>query len=387
MSGVDVLVVGAGITGATAALALAEAGASVEVVDLYGPAAMASGWTLAGVRQSGRHPAELPLARAAVADWPGLEERLGAPTHYRQEGNLRLARTPEEVEVIRRLVADQTAAGLDLAFLPDLAAVREVAPAISDAVLAASFCPTDGHADPIATVSAFLAAAERAGARLSFGEAVTEFAHAGGRVTHALTPRRRIAVGAVLIAGGIKTNALLAPLGAEIPLRVPIVTVVRTAPLPPTLAPVLGVANADLAVRQEAGGALRLTSGAEPFAGALVEEAGRPRARPRTGQVEATIARVAHVLPALRDAEIDAVWGGLLDLTPDALPVIDHVPGFANAVVAAGFSGHGFGIGPVTGPFAADLALGRTPRLALDAFTFVRLGALPDAAAGLTLHG
>ncbi|GAB5377424.1 MAG: hypothetical protein AcusKO_38860 [Acuticoccus sp.] len=253
MSGVDVLVVGAGITGATAALALAEAGASVEVVDVYGPAAMASGWTLAGVRQSGRDPAELPLARAAVADWPALAERLGAPTHYRQDGNLRLARDAEEVAVIERLVAAQSALGLDLTFLPDLGAVRAIAPAISDAVVAASFCPTDGHADPVATVSAFLGAATRAGARTHYGEPVVEFVHEGGRITHALTPRRRIAVGAVLLAGGVRTNALLAGLGAGIPLTIPIVTVVRTAPLPPLLAPVLGVANADLAVRQEAG--------------------------------------------------------------------------------------------------------------------------------------
>ncbi|GAB5377423.1 MAG: hypothetical protein AcusKO_38850 [Acuticoccus sp.] len=63
------------------------------------------------------------------------------------------------------------------------------------------------------------------------------------------------------------------------------------------------------------------------------------------------------------------------------------VPGFDNAVVAAGFSGHGFGIGPVTGPLAADLALGRAPRFALDAFRYARLADLPRTRAGLTLHG
>ena len=67
MSAPDVLVIGAGITGVAAALELVEAGATVEIVDQYGPAAMASGWTLAGVRQSGRHPAELPLAQIGRA--------------------------------------------------------------------------------------------------------------------------------------------------------------------------------------------------------------------------------------------------------------------------------------------------------------------------------
>ena len=116
---------------------------------------MASGWTLAGVRQSGRHPAELPLATAAVARWEHLGEELGADVEYRREGNLRLARSPEEVPVIQTIVAEQRGLGLDLTFLPDNAAVREIAPAIAESVLAASYCPTDGHANPIATVQAF----------------------------------------------------------------------------------------------------------------------------------------------------------------------------------------------------------------------------------------
>ena len=387
MSEVDVLVIGAGITGATAALALAEAGASVEVIDTYGPAAMASGWTLADVRQSGRHPAELPLALAAVAQWPTLAEKLGAPTHYQQKGNLRLARNDAEVEVIRKLVADQSAAGLDLTFLPTLTDVRKVAPAISDKVIAASLCPTDGHADPVATVTAFLAAAERAGARLSFGERVVSLEHEGSRITAAVTENRRIAAGAVLIAAGIHVNDLVGPLGGAIPLTVPIVTVVQTAPVAPTLEQVIGVANADLAVRQEANGSFRLTSGRELFDGTLFTERGRPKALPRTDQVRHTIAKVASVIPAVGEAPFQAVWGGLLDVTPDSLPVIDHVPGIDNAVVCAGLSGHGFGIGPVTGPLAADLVLGRTPRLPLDAFRHSRLAALDPGAAELTLHG
>ncbi|WP_226577576.1 NAD(P)/FAD-dependent oxidoreductase [Acuticoccus sediminis] len=387
MSHVDVLVIGAGITGATAALALAEAGLSVEVVDAYGPAAMASGWTLAGVRQSGRDPAELPLALAAVAEWPHLDEKLGAPTRYRQEGNLRLARSDDEVEIIKRLVASQSALGLHLTFLPTLSDVRSVAPAISDKVIAASFCPTDGHADPVATVTAFLAAAERAGARLTYGERVVSLEREGGRITHAVTDRRKIAAGAVLIAGGIHVNDLLEPLGETIPLTVPIVTVVQTTPVAPTLGPVLGVANANLAVRQEANGCFRLTSGREDFDDTLAEENGRPLARPRIKQVATTISRVAEVLPVVGETRFQAVWGGLLDLTPDALPVIDHVPGLENAVVAAGFSGHGFGIGPVTGPLAADLVLGRAPRFPLDAFRFDRFTGLEANAAELTLHG
>src|SRR6476659_5551686 len=114
----DIIIVGGGITGTAAALSLAERGSDVTLIERRGIAAMASGWTLGGVRQSGRHPAELPLARAAVAIWPGLAETLG-DVEYRRTGNLRLARTPAEVDVIRALVSAQQALGLELHFLSD----------------------------------------------------------------------------------------------------------------------------------------------------------------------------------------------------------------------------------------------------------------------------
>ena len=388
MSAADVLVIGAGITGAVAALELAEMGARVEVVDRYGPAAMASGWTLAGVRQSGRHPAELPLARAAVARWQELDYRLEAKTHYRQEGNLRLARSDAEVETIKALVADQKAAGLDISFLADNSAVRAMVPALSASVRAASWCPTDGHADPVATVNAYLRLAERKGAKISTGEVVQRLVVNGAKVSGAVTRNREISAGAVLAAPGILVNRLLGPLGHAIPLQHPLVTVLRSAPCPPVVAPVLGVANANMAVRQEAGGHLRVTSGAEIWTGKLDEKDGKPVARTSMGKIQETISRVSHVLPVFADAEIESVWGGVLDLTPDALPVIDAVPGVDNLVVAAGFSGHGFGIGPISGLLAAQLVLNRPPELDVSAFVFGRFSNLsPKDHAALTLHG
>jgi sarcosine oxidase subunit beta len=142
----DIVVVGGGITGAAAADALAREGHSVTLIEKSGIAAMASGRTLGGVRQSGRDPAELPLARAAVAIWGGLADTPAADLEYRRSGN---SGRPHCRGSCVRVSQSQQVHGLDLRFLPDNAAVRAIAPALSADVLAASFCPTDGHANPI----------------------------------------------------------------------------------------------------------------------------------------------------------------------------------------------------------------------------------------------
>lgn len=390
MSLPDVAIVGAGITGCSAAYQLAKAGARVTVFDSFGPAAMASGWTLAGVRQSGRHPAELPLARRAVALWPDLETELGAPTQYRQDGNLRLARSPSEVEVIRRLVAEQRALGLELNFLDNGQEAQEIVPSLSDQVLAASFCPSDGHADPLASVAAYVAAARRYGAEFRCGEKVEAIELEAGRLQGLRTAQGRLSAGLCILANGMGVNALLQPFGLTVPLRIPMVTVIQTAPLPPVLTPVIGVANADCAARQQVDGCLRVTSGAEAWHGDIGEtDDGRPKVEPTTASVKRTIEQIGALLPLFAEARVKQIWAGLLDLTPDALPVIDFAPGIDGLIVAAGFSGHGFGIGPASGEILCDLALGRQPQLPVEAFAFERPALAEGGAqtAELTLHG
>lgn len=385
----DVIVVGAGISGCATAYALANAGAKVAVIDRYGPAAMASGWTLAGVRQSGRDPAELPLAMEAVGIWQTLHEELGKPTHYTRGGNLRLARNASEYEQIKALVAGQREQGLDLTFLSDNAAVRAVAPAVSEAILGASYCPTDGHADPQATSAAYVAALVRLGVTLIMGEAVEKLDVESGKVCGVMTASRRIAADRVVLAAGMFGNDLLKPHGLSVPIEPPMVTVIRTAPLPPVLDQVIGVCGGDWAGRQEVTGRLRLTSGALTWNGeiATIETASglRPAIRPSLASLKEVIDKLGQLLPGLENAPIEECWGGLLDLTPDALPVLDHAPGIDGLIVGMGFSGHGFCLGPVTGRILSDLALGRRPN-DLAAFKFDRFERI-DRKASLELHG
>ena len=386
MSSSDIIIVGAGINGCASAYQLAREGHQVIVIERFSPAAMASGWTLAGVRQSGRHPSELPIAIEAVKMWPKLSEELGAATGYRQDGNLRLARDENEVETIQNLVKTQSKANLDVIFLNGSAEIHEIAPAISPKVLAASFCRTDGHAEPNATVLAFRAAAERNGTRFLLGQAASEILVERDKFVGIRIGKERIVGSVCVVAAGIHSNDLLAPLGLSIPLSIPMVTVIQTEPLEPLLKPVFGVANANCAGRQQIDGRLRVTSSAMDWHGDLTPGP-PPAVAPTASSIARTIENVSGVLPVLSEAKIAKIWAGLLDLTPDALPVIERVPEIDGIVIAAGFSGHGFGIGPMTSLLVRDLVLGDTPRLPLNAFQRSRFQGQEIKQNSLTLHG
>jgi sarcosine oxidase subunit beta len=384
----DVVVIGAGISGAASAYELARRGFHVTLLDRYSPAAMASGWTLAGVRQSGRHPAELPLATAAVERWGGLAGDLDGETRYRRNGNLRLARTAEEVPIIRSLVEQQSAAGLDVTLLTDAADIQAIAPAVSDRVMAASWCASDGSADPRATVLSYVAAAQRLGVEMRFGEQVRRIETVNGRITGVATDAGMTAAAHVVVCAGIFGNELLEPLGLAVPLQVPMVTVLRSVPMPATLGPVIGVANADCAGRQEVDGRFRVTSGLETWHGDIDHDGPRPAVRPTMRSIAEVVRLFGEVVPAFQDARIDETWAGLIDLTPDGLPVIDSPAGLDGLTVAMGFSGHGFCLGPVTGTIVADLVeTRRTPfpiaPFALDRFTDSKQAAFEP----LSLHG
>jgi sarcosine oxidase subunit beta len=382
----DVVVIGGGISGTVAAHDLARAGAKVTLVE-RGPelAAMASGWTLAGVRQSGRLAPEVPLAQAAVKRWEHLNEELDADTEYRQQGNLRLARTSEEVDVIRAMVDEQQALGLKISFLPDNAAVRAVAPALSEMVLAASYCPTDGHANPKLAVNAFGRAAEREGVTIRTNTEVTEIVADGGRVSGVRTSAGMIATDAVVVAAGVYTDRLVRPFGIEIPITITQAIIAQTAPVPPILEQVLGVANGDVAGRQEVSGRLRFTGTSLPWPSQ--EPTRDPIALlPPAGEIAALVQRTSAVFPAFGTFGLEHVWGGLLDMTPDALPVIERAEPVEGLVIAAGFSGHGFCLGPVTGRILAELVTTGTSSLPIEAFRSSRFGD-SQATTEALLHG
>lgn len=380
-----VVIIGGGISGTAAAYELARNGVPVILLERGDLHSMASGWTLAGVRQSGRHPAELPLAAAAVARWVDLGEELEADIEYRRHGNLRMALTEADVPRIKAVVETTRAAGIEISWLDSAAEVHAIAPAVTNDIVGASFCPSDGHANPAKAVQAFANAAIRHGADIRTGVEVLSISTTGGRVTGVVTSDGEVGADVVIVAAGIYSPKLLGPLGLDLPLNISHVPAVQTIPAPPMLDQVLGVADGTFAGRQQVDGRFRLTVGSTPWRAADLHD--QFNVQPTLAQIQATLAYSIRAIPALENLRVAQVWGGLLDLTPDALPVLQRPSGIDGIVVGAGFSGHGFCLGPVTGQILADLAVHGTTELPIDAFQIERFDGMAGDSESLTLHG
>jgi sarcosine oxidase, subunit beta len=367
----EVVVVGGGITGCAAAYELSTTGVKVTVLEERNLAAMGSGRTLAGVRQSGRHPAELPLAMAAVERWKHLGDELEADVEYRHRGNLRLAEDESDIPAIRSMVNQHLEQGLEIEFLEGNQAVREVAPALSNAILAASFTPSDGHANPVAAVRAYADAARRSGATIIEQTTVSRILIESGRVIGVETSNGPVPADIIIVAAGVETPRLLTPIGLELAITFAMVPVVQTIAIEPLLDPVLGTAKAHFAARQEVNGRMRFSSGGRPI-DLTPEQVTWESMQPGCARAGETLSRASSIIPRLAEVPVKRIWGGLVDMTPDGIPVLDHVDGIEGLIVAAGFCGHGFCLGPVSGEILRDLVLGSSSRFDLSPFRWGR---------------
>ena len=118
-----------------------------------------------GVRQSGRDVRELPYAMYGIKHlWPTLSEELGVDVEYTQKGNLRLGKTEEHLKKLQTLASNAQSVGMDVRMV-DAKEVKEICPYLSDDIIGASWCPTDGHANPLTTTLGFYKRALEMGVR------------------------------------------------------------------------------------------------------------------------------------------------------------------------------------------------------------------------------
>jgi sarcosine oxidase, subunit beta len=414
----DVVVIGSGITGAATAAALAARGASVVVIDKEnGPAREGSGRAQGSLRLQGRHASELPLAVEALRLWNEAASDDAADIELVNGGNLYFCTTEDERPILTSLVAEAKASGLDAVEFLEPAQVREIVPAATGEFIGGMWSPADAQCQPDKGTRLYVNRAERSGADFVYGVKATRLSESGGRVTGVETSAGRVGTGAVVVAAGIWTPHVLATVGLKLPIMPVCLTELETDAVMPLFGP--SIRAFGFGARQRPDGRMVVSGGLNarltrrfslydcnglrywlpraksfrknlrlrPNSRQILREVAHrstldtahvphnsPEPHPDRTSVDAALTRLSTVIPEARRATATRYWGGMVDMTPDGVPVIDGTTGVCGLTVIAGLSGHGLALGPVLGEIASDLCLdGATSRpitsFRLDRFT------------------
>ena len=400
----DVVVIGGGVIGVTTALFLARAGVPVLLLEKGRVAAEQSSRNWGWIRVQGRDLAEIPIAQEAQELWQGLAPELDTDIGLTQGGIAYLAKDAGEMAKHEAWRAAAAPFGVSTQLL-DAQATARLIPQAARGWAGALWTPTDLRAEPFVAVPALARLAAKSGAMIREGQAVRGLDIAAGRVVGVIAEGGRVRARAVVLAGGAWSSLLLRRHGVSLPQLSVRATVVRTTPGEEVFAG--GAVDPLLAFRRRADGGYSLAPEGrhdfyigpdafralpkylaglvqDPFGTALrpaapkhfpdawttprrwADDAVSPfeRMRVLNPAPNRTFARrilrnFNATFPGLGGVGEAQSWAGMIDVLPDAVPVVDAVAALPGLTLATGMSGHGFGIGPAFGRIVADLVQGR----------------------------
>ncbi|HTN32458.1 MAG TPA: FAD-binding oxidoreductase [Marinobacter sp.] len=414
-SSTSVVIIGGGIIGLTAALALSERKIPVVVVEKGCIAGEQSSRNLGWVRKTSRHLEDVPLALAADRLWAGMAERVGSDVGYRQAGIMFLARTAEQMSVHETWLKSVASLSLDSKLLSPGEIAQRV-PGGKDQWAGGIYTESDGRAEPTLASSAIAKAAMANSAVILENCAVRTLTMSGGKISGVMTEKGEIKCDQVLLAGGMWSRRFLANLGVSLPTLPVISSVFRTAPMEgPTD---IAVGGPDFSFRKHKDGGFIVTQRTaldapltldhlligSRYWGSLRSQRSslrisvskysfRDPALPRSWGAdsispfertrimdpaandsinEEARRNLVDAWPVFKQATIEQAWAGMIDITPDSNPVIGPVDAIPGLTIATGFSGHGFGTSPAAGQLAADLLSGVEPIISPAPYRFDR---------------
>ncbi|TMK86617.1 MAG: FAD-binding oxidoreductase [Actinobacteria bacterium] len=348
----DVVVIGGGVIGASAAYHLAEGGAGrVLLLERAGELGTGStGACAGGFRHQFSSRVNILLSLASVPMITRFSEEHGLPLDVVQDGYLFLVRTNDAWRAFLAGVELQRSLGVEVEVL-EPNQVGELLPGIAlEGLVGATFGPKDGIADPSGLTNGYATLARRSGAEIRTGVEVQGVDTEGGRVTGVSTADGLISAGAVIDAAGPWASKVAATAGVDLPVEPIPRNVVVTGPFPgaPARRTLVIEAESTFYFHREGPGVLMGMGGRDEHASfdTRVDE---------RFVADELLPTAVQSFPPLEAADLRFSWSGLYEMTPDRHPVIGEAPGVAGFYLANGFSGHGFQHGPIVGKLLAEL--------------------------------
>lgn len=368
----DVIIIGGGVNGCAAAYYLAKKGVR-DVIVLEADKSIGHGGSSrngGGVRQSGRDMRELPYAMYAVNNmWPFLSEELGIDVEYYQKGNLRLGKTEAHIQKLEDLASRSRELGLDMNVV-DAQTVKEICPYLSEEVIGASWCPTDGHANPMITTLAYYIRALEKGVRFFTDARVVKLEKYKGRLRRVIMESGEVfEAETVIIVAGYASRYLARTVGVDVPLYTYFEEALVTEMQPHMFDIMLGTADGDFYGHQSQHGSF--VFGCDS---GLEDGIDMPLNELKTSAVTAPSGcrAIMGYIPLLADAKIVRTWGGWIDMCHDGVPVISRVEEVPGMILACGFTGHGFGTAPAVGLMLAQMTTGEKTAVDISALGYDR---------------
>lgn len=364
----DVIIVGGGIVGASAALMLALRGQRVVLLERDFCGSRSSGVNYGGVRRQGRSLVQLPLSQRAHELWSDLPGLIGIDGEYVRSGHLKLARSDADMAKLQAWA--DAAADFDLGVeLLDYRQLRQRFAWVGDVAVGASLCRADGHANPRLVSPAFAAAARRAGARIVEQVQPLAFEHDGRAFQVSCSNGERLRAPWLLNCAGAWANHIAEQFGEHVPMTSGHPAMLVTEPLPLVMDVSTGVEGGGIYARQVARGNCVL-GGGQGFALDPL------RARPGQLATLDILRNAVELYPFLQGAQAIRTWSGTEGYLPDREPVIGHSIAQPGLIHAFGFAGAGFQIGPAVGEALAQLIVEGRSQAPIDAFSIQRFSPL-----------
>ncbi|PKK85598.1 MAG: FAD-binding oxidoreductase [Thermoplasmata archaeon HGW-Thermoplasmata-1] len=362
----EVVIIGGGVNGAGLAYSLANRGLSdVVILEKNYLTCGATGRCGAGIRQQWSTEANTRMAIESVKMFEGLSEELGHDIGLRQGGYLIIGHSDADAAQFKKNVAMQKSLGLGVSYL-DPSEINGIVP-ILDAegmgATCATWCPTDGHADPFHTTFAYAKAAERLGARIYRRTTVTGIDAPDGAVSKVRTDRGDIKARWVVNAAGCNSAEIAAMAGIDIPIKPYPKEIFATERLKPLFKPMVISFHDGIYFSQQEHGQV---------VGGISDPEAKPqwRAMPSLRFLKRMASTLTRYVPDFRHLKVLRQWTGFYDVTPDAQPILGEDEDVSGFMQCNGFSGHGFMISPsVTKALSEYILDGRASTLDMKALS------------------